>query len=278
MCKLGHPLALLGLTACMLLGVIVADPANAKDRLELGLNWADDGSCSEATESLALTYLHESDAIDKVYARILQKPSGGNCLVENTTGTLEVEKRFPLAKRGTIEWQGVAKFLADVRSFSAPYNRVGGSLRPDGAPYTYVLPAGQLDTWSGVLGAGAEIAGFDLALGFNVEPVCFSDGSCERTLHVAVGTEFNVLGGALEVAVDLDTDGSNRFGSARTVWRQNIENTVLGLTVGVYHDYGLRAIMPDAPATIMHNGDEYALEGPGVDSATRLGIDLAFKI
>ena len=88
--------AMAGVVAFLAALVLYPIVALSDERLELGFEWNDDGSCTESTQSLTLTYLHESDAIDKVYGRIRQAPSGGNCLKESTTRHPRSRKAFPV--------------------------------------------------------------------------------------------------------------------------------------------------------------------------------------
>lgn len=250
--------------------------AQSEDRLEFGLDLMNDGSCSDSTKALALTYLHESEMFDKVYGFVRQAPSGGNCLKESTTADMEVVKRFPLNEGSRIEWQGVAKFIANVRSVSDRYRET-----EDGR--IYALPVGTEENWNGILGAGAEIGMWDLVFGLGVVPNDWADGSSSQIVHVAISTEFGMLGGALEVAADIDTDGSRSFGSNRIEWRQDLENTVVGLTVGLYHDWGLTEILPPSEEAYSHYDSggafrDFTRVGTGIDTAWRGAVRLAFRV
>lgn len=249
---------------------------SATERLEVGLDWADDSSCSESTESIALTYIHESDVIDLVRAYVRQAPSGGNCLKENTTADMEVVKKFPLNKGQRVVWSGVAKFTANVRSVSDFYYDPEKGIDSR----HYALPVGSETNWNGVLGAGVEIGIWELTFGAGVVPTDFVDGP-GRTVHAAIGTEIMLLGGVLEVAADIDTDGSRSFGSNRIEWRQDLADRFVALTVGFYHDWGLGEILPPGPAVYLDAGgahDGWAAVGTGINTAKRAGVKLAFAL
>ena len=275
MVRLGRPLALLGMTAGIIIGAIAAGNAAhaATDQLDLSWSWADDGSCNSSTETLSITYTLESAIMDG-YGNVRQAPAGSNCEEQSLAYDVHIKRLFPLNSGADLEWGAFALLGASEKSTSAPYALAGGALRPDGKPmYPVPLPAGRVQTVDAVLGAGAEWRGLEIGLGANLLPIDWSDGESGRTIHAEVAAEFEILWGALEVAADIDTDlGGHAYGSNRVVWRG------FGLYAGLYHDWGLQAVAPDAPMTAEFYGVPATLVGATEDEAKRIeaGITYAF--
>ncbi|MCY4429449.1 MAG: hypothetical protein OXC11_03530 [Rhodospirillales bacterium] len=272
------PAALTAVLAVLVLSpMTIAWGAQPVDELALGLDWADDGECVDATKALTLSYTRKGDMLD-AYANLRQKPSGGDCTQQSRSYTLELEYRYPLGTIVGVEWQGFGKFGADRQSFRAPYAIVGSDPRPDGSLEAMMLRAGSRESVSGIVGGGAEFGPVAVGFGYNVEETAWSDGTTGNTFHVDVGTELDLLGGVLEVAADADLDADHMYGSARGIWRRDIPGTALGFNLGIYHDWGRREVAPDAPDMLAFLGEEWALQGPGADTATRVGLEVSFDI
>ncbi|WP_419917501.1 hypothetical protein [Candidatus Poriferisocius sp.] len=251
-------------------GLACNEARAGEHRLDLAFSVADDGSCSEATETISLTYDYAGDRLD-AYGKVRQAPSAGDCRTQGLAYTVDLAPSFDCGTFGYVEWECVAKLSADRHTLHAQYALANGTRRADGRPmYLVTLPAGSIETVTAALGATATIGWLEVTLAVNTLELDWADGSSGRTLHAAVSTEFPLLGGSLELAADVDADGDHAFGSARSVWRSG------RLYVGLFYDFGLLEGLSDAPETMKWYGEDVVYQGPGQDTATRLEVGVTF--
>lgn len=270
-------LAAIAFAAC--LPALVIAPAVADARLDLSYAWADNGSCSEATETLQLTFTGETDLLT-AYADVRQAPAGGDCREQGLAGTLQLRLPFVVNPGATVEWAALALVEAHRYSVHGTYALVGQPLRPDGRPaHPVVLPAGTVDAWDAVIGATAEWRGLTVELGVGLVPQDWADGETSRTAHFGLGAELPILWGTVEVATSIDADfGGHAFSAHRLVWRP--ETGRIGLSVGIHHERGLGQLASEAPPEAEFYGmraihlDEIAPQ----DDATRIVIGATVKI
>lgn len=261
------------------LPALMIAPAVADSRLDLSYAWADNGSCSEATETLALTFTGETGLLE-AYADVRQAPAGGDCREQGLAGTLELRVPWVVNPGAEVEWGALALFEAHRYSVHGTYALAGGELRADGRPaHPVVLPAGTVDAWDAVLGASAAWRGLTVELGAGLVPRDWADGEISHTAHLGLGAELPLLWGTVEVATAVDTDfRGHAFSAHRLVWRP--ETGWIGLSVGLHHERGLAQLANEAPPEAEFYGlravlvDGIALQ----DEATRIVVGATVRI
>lgn len=267
------PLAALAGVLCVY--ALVPVTAEAAQRIDLSAEWADDGSCEDATAALSLTYEYEDEALE-ARGHVRQAPTAGDCRKRGLAYEVALTGGFHVGTFGPADWQGVAKFTAERFTFHDLYALEGSPIRPDGkAAEAVPLPAGAVEGIGVILGAAAELGILDVMAGWNVVPTTRADGEDVTTLHLAIGTELPAFSGSIELAADADVGSDLATGSARAVWRSA---GAWGLNVGAYYDFGRRDLMADGAETLRFAGVAAHRIGPGADDALRMNIGITRAI
>ena len=262
----------------LLLALLISLPTLANDRISLSYQRIDDGSCGDVVGNiLSATYSHQSDGFD-VRGSVRSAPSGGDCREDGLSYSIDVERRFLLGESG---FSGLAKFLADERSTTAPYALVDAMgkvlLRPDGqASNPLILPAGRAQTIGAILGLSKTHAGASFDIGFNVVPVDWADGSSGRTFHGAIDYTSDFGSGTLGFGIGVDI-GNDTFGETYVEYRFSLAGG-LGAELRFGHAFGLNALDAGVPPTATFAGLPAVVSGAPQDTATTFAFGLSLEL
>ena len=251
---------------------VVEVPAKADDTAAFAYTYLDDGGCKRAGHTYSGEYEHDDKANRRnVTAYVRAAPTGGDCVQEGLTYSLDIEQGF--AWRPGIE--GLVKFMADSRSVSAPYglgDGMGGVLlRPDGVPYFgTILPAGKRQAVAAVLGASFLRGSCEFDTGLNVVPVDWSSGDKGRTVHLGLSCERKVRGAMVELTANADVGEGAFWDLVFSVDRQ-FSGSRFGVGVVLRYAGGLNDLDGGEPGMQTVGGAPFMLLGAPQD--TVFGIE-----
>ena len=253
---------------------VAAAPADpVEERLGFRWDYLDDGGCPVASNAVSGTYDRESEVYD-VHAMVRTQPSGGDCRVQATAYTVQVERRYAI--RGG--WEAVAKFGADRRSVAAPYAIVDSAgrilARPDGGPSDPVtLPAGSAETLGGYLGVSRTFGDLRATAAVNVVPVDWSTEPDSIAAHIAASYD---LGDFLDVDASADI-GRDWYGSARASWRRSVAGRI-GVEVSGGYAWGLTSVDAGVPVSQTFAALPVTLQGPARDTSFFAGVGVTIGL
>lgn len=263
--------AMAALAAAVLM--LFPPPTAAQERVGIGYTMVDDGSCSQAGNTLTAEYDRESDSVD-VRGMVRVAPSGGDCRQEQVSYDVGVTL-YPV-QSSVVD---VALELGvNEQSASAPYALADmyGSilLRGDGgALFATNLPAGSARTIIAAVGLSREVGPVRITGGFNLVPVDWAMYESGHSVRLGAGYDI----GGFNADASADFGAYANFGEVSAGYRHALEGSRFDVGIGLVYRWGIGAIDNGAPLMQLVNDSPFVRAGPPRDDSLLLNLTLGWS-